>query len=71
MGETNLNVVVNSRLSGRYEITTSTCASYFDSDNNPNLKTLASYGCNVISDSVTLGHIGELLSRDEQLKIHR
>jgi len=56
-----LNVKVNSSISGKMGITSSTRASYFDSDNDRTLKTLASYGCSVISDAVVVSHVQRLL----------
>lgn len=56
MGETKLQVNVES-ISGRNGITSSTDAHYHDSDNDSELKRLASYGCSRIGDYLTQAQI--------------
>ena len=59
MGETKLNVKVTSYLSNG-SITSKTSAGFWDSDDNTEIKQLASYACSRISDVVTLRHMFEL-----------
>jgi hypothetical protein len=71
MGETKLHVNVES-VFGRNGITSSTDAHYHDSDNDPELKRLASYGCSRIGDYLTQAQINaftESISRINKFSV--
>jgi hypothetical protein len=67
MGETKLHVNVES-IFGRNGITSSTDAHYHDSDNDPELKRLASYGCSRIGDYLTQAQIDAFTESISRLK---